>query len=355
MHEWEEMHDFIAETHGPNHPMTQIELFSWFFCRRQNKNHANVLIARDNGQLVSLLGYLPTSFLLENEFIDGAWMAHWMTLKSHRHGIGAILMRRMTELYSVVAGQGASNMNKPIAKKLGYSFDDSLKKAVFLFNSEMLKIHFNSDYENSTTPFCPRLDYKTHVKNLTPVNYDPNWSLYSELAFSTLRNRDYLNKRYALFPFHDYTIMVDGPRDRPTLCIFRIVNTNIGLKVGRIVEYLTPTEYVTKSEGCPMIIQCISLMKEEGVAYIDFYTSSKNYLNKFIYSGFVEDACGVLPSLLDPIDPSRKFQNCEVFVETKLKCKLDQKKISLFVSRGDGDQDRPNLNYMNKQNNRQSL
>ena len=116
MHEWEEMHDFIAETHGPNHPMTQLELFSWFFCRRHNKNHANVLIARDKGQLVSLLGYLPTSFLLENEFIDGAWMAHWMTLKSHRHGIGAILMRRMTELYSVVAGQGASNMNKPIAK-----------------------------------------------------------------------------------------------------------------------------------------------------------------------------------------------------------------------------------------------
>ena len=107
MHEWEEMHDFIAETHGPNHPMTQLELFSWFFCRRHNKNHANVLIARDKGQLVSLLGYLPTSFLLENEFIDGAWMAHWMTLKSHRHGIGAILMRRMTELYSVVAGQGA--------------------------------------------------------------------------------------------------------------------------------------------------------------------------------------------------------------------------------------------------------
>ena len=146
--------------------------------------------------------------------------------------------------------------------------------------------------------------------------------------------------------------MVDGPRDRPTLCIFRIVNTNIGLKVGRIVEYLAPTESVTKSEGCPMLIQCISIMKEEGGSIHRFLHKFKTYLNKFIYSGFVEDAGGVLPSLLDPIDTSRKFQNSEVFVETRLKCKLDQNKISLFVSRGDGDQDRPNLNYMNKQNNR---
>jgi len=62
-------------------------------------------------------------------------------------------------------------------------------------------------------------------------------------------------------------------------------------------------------------------------------------------AGFTDDNAGTLPSLLDPIDMSRRFQNLELFVSPELKRKYPNCENAFVVTRADGDQDRPNESY----------
>ena len=66
---------------------------------------------------------------------------------------------------------------------------------------------------------------------------------YTQSLLFLLCDIDYLNNRYAFFPFHDYTITV-WTRGGQRFAWFRTHKYHT--KVGRIAEYLTPTESVTK-------------------------------------------------------------------------------------------------------------
>ena len=65
-----------------------------------------------------------------------------------------------------------------------------------------------------------------------------------------------------------------------------------------------------------------------------------------IEAGFARDDDGVLPSLLDPIDMSRRFQNLELYVSPALRLKYPGAEEQFTVTRADGDQDRPNESYL---------
>ena len=186
------------------------------------------------------------------------------------------------------------------------------------------------------------------VEEFTREVYSPDWSNYSELAFSGLRDYDYINKRYFSYPFHKYEIFVSGSADKPLLLVYRKIKTSLGFLVGRIVEALIPSD-CSQKDFDNFLIKTIRYF--HGCAYIDFYCTSKKYIDLFRVSGFVLDENGSLPSLLDPVDLGRKYQNFEIWVSPNIRKQYPDIENDFFLSRGDGDQDRPNQSYWNEVNN----
>ena len=342
MKQWSLMSNFIAVTHGSSHVLRNIDLFSWYFCRNPQSNLATILNAWDGEKLIAILGYIPTKFLFNDRVILGVWMAHWVALSEYRSGVGALLMRKITEIFPLVAGQGASQMNEGIVKKMGFTFVEEIPKVVFIFSPH--KIMRFGKFERSLS--CGS---NSKYNNVSPVRkidclsellYLPNWALYPALRYGTLRDCEYISNRYLKYPFFEYEIFIIGAQERPSLLVCRIINASDGIKVGRVLEFITPEDDFGLHQARELILHTVNFMEASGCDYIDFYCTSKLYIKIFQQCGFVIDGLGSLPSLLDPIDTSRKYQNFELKISKELH--LDGAVNEFIVMRGDGDQDRPN-------------
>ena len=118
-----------------------------------------------------------------------------------------------------------------------------------------------------------------------------------------------------------------------------------GIKVARIVEFFYPEDELGKKHALELVEKCLVFFHEHQCDYVDFYCTSNSYINLLIEAGFTMEDSGLLPSLLDPIDMSVKFQNMELYISSEINQKYPDSKKSFFVTRADGDQDRPNQSY----------
>jgi hypothetical protein len=347
MSDWHQMDRFIAKTHGEKHVLRNRSLFDWFFLRNKNKDEANLIVAYEGDKLISLLGYLPTRFLWGNEEITGVWMAHWMTLEEYRFGIGALLMKKITELFPIVAGQGASHMNQKIVTKMNFKFIEQIPKVVYVLNYNKIMSTFNFQVEKNIDCTTEKYGVPKETTTISKEKYCPNWILYPSLRYGTLRNCDYLKYRYIDYPFFKYHIFIEGESSAPAVCVVRIIDTTTGIRIARILEFFFPENESGKTQGLFLIKKCLNYFKQHHCDYADFYCNATAYMDLLLEAGFIIENMGDLPSLLDPIDMSRRYQNMELFVSTELKKKYPNCENEFIVTRADGDQDRPNESYRN--------
>lgn len=340
---WEELHDFIKKTHGENHVMKNQELFDWYYSPSEDCEIYNMLVGLKNNQVISILGYLPTKFIVNGHVINGAWTALWFTLPKERSGIGALLMKRLMELFPIVAGQGASSMNREIVEALGHDFQAIIPKLVGFIDAGEVRSFWQSSDGVAKNLMIPKQTNKQ--KEATSLALEFNWKEYSNIKFGTLRDSSYIRKKYISNPFLRYEIIQTGYERTPTIAIVRIIQTDLGFRVARIVEFFGPNISDYESQWEEALLEIVMLASNKNCSYIDFYSTSKE-INSFLSKmGFYNDNKGALPSLLDPVDFERRSQNLEVFINPNLRV---EEKISIqnfFVTRGDGDQDRPNATY----------
>ncbi|MBS4096036.1 MAG: hypothetical protein KGZ83_04260 [Sulfuricella sp.] len=345
MSNWQQLDSFIATTHGENHVLRNRPLFDWFFLRNENKDEANLIVAYEEGKLISLLGYIPTKFMWGREEVKGAWMAHWMTLEGYRFGIGALLMKKITEMFPIVAGQGASMMNQNIVAKMGFKFLEKIPKVVYAFKCDKLEKMFHFQASHKFVGVIAEHDSPSEVRIITKENFNPDWDNYPSMMYGTLKNRDYLTHRYIDYPFFKYYVFIEGEPASPAVCAVRIVETKEGIRVARMVEFFFPENESGKRQGLLLARKCLNFFKKNDCDYADFYCSGPAYMALLLEVGFIEEDTGGLPCLLDPIDMSRKSQNVELCVSSALKIRYPNCEDNFFVTRSDADSDRPNESY----------
>jgi hypothetical protein len=340
---WPELNQFIKQTHGDKHVMQNKELFEWFYSPIPDQNVYNMIVGLKNNQVISILGYLPTKFLVNGKFIAGAWTALWFSLPEERSGIGALLMKRLMEMYPIVAGQGASAMNKKIVEAMGHEFEPIIPKVVGVIDKSLIQNLLQQPNRFNKCLIIPTNPSK--FKPSRSLTREINWENYSNIKFGTLRDADYIHRKYMENPFLKYELITAGDDRTPTIVILRIIQTSLGFKVARIVEFFGPNISDNEIQWNKALEEVLLLADKRKCAYIDFYSTSTMINNFLIKMGFYEDNEGLLPSLLDPVESDRKSQNLELFVEPSLRAAESLGINDFFVTRGDGDQDRPNASY----------
>jgi hypothetical protein len=351
MDEWQLMDQFIAKTYGDKYIMRNREVFEWHFCQGDSQN-ATMMNARDGDQVIGILGYIPTQFFWGElgQPIMGAWMANWMVLEEHRTGVGALLIRRMQENFKIVAGQGAGENNRVIVAKMGFNFLKYTQRYQMVFNLKALE-DFQIEFDIACiSPFVYKevaeIDTDQvylQTQAMSPQLYAPNWEHYPSLRFGTLRDLDYINHRYLNFPFFNYQLLITGSAETPSILVFRIEETK-GItqkKVARILEFIFPENKQGKKDANTLFARATLEFKQQGCVFVDYYCTAGLHKDVILSCGLKKELQGdKLPNLFNPVVAKTIDQNLEIWTDKSISEKFGWSE--LYVTRSDGDQDRPN-------------
>ncbi len=345
-----ELVQFFRKNHGEEHVMTQVIMLDYYFKDFENNNY-NIICALEAERIVGILGYMPSQIRWGGATIEGVWTSHWTVDRAHRHGVGILLMKRLQELYTIILGQGANQLNKSLVTKMGHHFLDAIPRSVKIFNQKKLNETFPEhnlhELQPSTDQNKPYLK-STRFEDIKLTNYvnesnfKPNWKHYKNNHYGTLRDYQFIKKKYLQTPAFRYEFCLFQNRDKPYLLVFRLERTS-GRSVFnciRIVEVLIPDDREASTILGAMLMYLDSFAKQHEVTFSDFYCTNVELHKQLQLFGYVPDVNHILPNLLNPIVESPRDQNVELFLKDGAKPTWDE----LYITKSDGDQDRPSIN-----------
>lgn len=349
---WGEMDAFLARAYGPGYVMRSRALFEWQFAHPQKPGEAAVLCAYRGGELVGILGYMPTRLLWGGpaRALTGAWMANWMVYESERRGIGWLMIRRLQERFPVVLGQGANEVNRLLVAKMGFRFFDRIPRHLAVFDAraaaaflaepkraaQLERIVWRDPLRQAAA--SPRL----LRRGFPPAEYDPDWSLYPSLHYGTLRDAAYIDCRYLRHPAFEYRVAVCGPASSAAVCVYRVARSAgaVELPVGHIVELFFPESGDGCARGRQVLAHALRGMRDAGCAFCDFYCTAPVYAAAALEAGMVVEGDPLLPHRLVPVEHRGRGQNLEAWASPEAAGVPALARF--YVTKSDGDQDRPN-------------
>ena len=329
--------DFMARTHGFDHPLTNQGVLEHFFLGKEGSS-LTVSCLEIDGIIRGALGYIPTLFLWDFNRVEGVWTSVWFVEEEFRQGGGSLLLRKIMERFPIVGGHGASEDNQQIVGHLGHSFLPYIPKFVHVIRSFSFEGHRVRDTAGAlelTHPWSAVQPTKFLRGAFAPV-----WEAYEELRFSTLRNAEYLRRNYEENPYFEYYIFETGQYSTPSIGIVRIIQIQGSIIGCRVLEIFGPSGADFQSQNFQLVHSMMAFARNQGCDYLECHTSSKIFGDVFSAFGFARDDLGLLPSLVSPLSRHRTGQNFELWVSPSISSVVCPSR-DFYVTRGDGDQERP--------------
>ena len=321
--------DFLRKHWKKDHVLIKSpNLFRFQYTHYDKLNFA-IAINKKSSEINGILGFINYADAFDNSDIFSAiWKVE---NKTGDIGLGIKLIEYFSSeiKYRSFTGSGARIETLPIWKLLGYKTDKL--KHYYILNTDI------SEYSIAVVPENYKMDSSAPKQDvcydLTKIND------FSHLmkVFSAEKYKDrkpykepwYINKRYFEYPFYKYGVYgINKNGQIESILITRVVHAN-GAKILRIVDFIGIDEdLVGISEGLNKLIYT------HRYEYIDFYLYG-------IDDGILKKAGFLLRSDNDEItlpyyfEPFKQENHDILFFSTE--------KDKIYIFKGDGDQDRPNV------------
>jgi len=337
------------------------ELLRWQYVCRGEPERLSFLTAKARGEIVGILGLIPVDFCLHGSRARGAWLAMWMAAPEWRcHRVGLrLLQQAMAGEYAVLAVLGSNRAGLHVYRGLRFdTCDEGLARWVHVICPDSLC----SLLQASPRPF-PEEDFSTWIRSsrcsAVPVpaglrhagwsdeaakRWDHVWhQRFAPQICGTWRDSSYLRWRYIQHPrFHYHLIFAENRHDRQIegLLVYRVETVqNRTEKVVRVVEFLA-----TETAGAFLAYTLLEGAQVAGAAFADFYCASARFSAPLESAGFVrQDRMPTpLPALFQPL----AFEYSGLTGAIKFQVSTERTSVfarpDLYITRSDGDQDRPN-------------
>lgn len=326
---WAAMDRFLVRCYGERYVLRDQALMRWQY--GLTPEDLGIFWYGTEDEVISILGYRATPMFWGgvDKPVRAAWVTNWMTDPAHRSGVGAALMRRAQELFPVVLAQGASAFNKPIAERLGFRILEPIGRMIAVFDAART-------HEFLAEGVLPA-ELGIEDKDIQSEDYTPDWKRYpSCMHFSTIRDAAFIDWRYRRHPAFDYRVLTKGS----ALCVWRMETSrgNVEDKVGRIVELIHADG--DRSSGEVVLRAALGQMRAEGAAFADFLCSAKVFRDTAEVVGMTDATDLALAFRLSPVEKRLRRQNIEFWADSGLPQPPDLD--FWYVTKADGDQDRPN-------------
>jgi GNAT superfamily N-acetyltransferase len=338
---------FMARVYGASYILRACEpLLRWQFggVSSGQSDTFHLKLAMLDGEVVGCLGYIPVDVTIAGRVARGAWLANWMVDPDKRRlGLGPLLMREVTNQFDVTLNLGPNQDARTVLVKMGWTDVGPLPRYVHVLDRDAAARLTESgrlDWPATEAPPTPAsaIDVQP-VKVFTPEAT----KLWDQLAWTlgsgTRRSAEYLNWRYARHPLWGYRCFEAREGARPAgFAVYHVESVrDLPVKVGRLVELVGTSPTIAALVGATL-----EDAREEDVALIDFFCSSPLMAEPLRAKGFLSghDAPVVqLPMLFQPVDRRR---TAIPFLAYLAKAPAGASVGHWHVTKGDGDQDRPN-------------
>ena len=118
--DWDMLDRFLADAYHDRYILRDRRYSDWYFRNHENPASPNIFVISDGRHILGMLGFMAVQMLWGYTTVKGAWGANWMVRSDHRHGVGIPLLKRLTERFDVVLGQGASVETERIVPAMGF-------------------------------------------------------------------------------------------------------------------------------------------------------------------------------------------------------------------------------------------
>jgi hypothetical protein len=305
--------------------------------------------AWDNSGLIAVLGEIPVSFAIHGQTVSGTWLAMWRNRAESKHmSAGLQLLRRVTS--GPAAFVGGLGMNERVRRAYGlfrFHVSDDLPLYIVL-NPDVSSawVRKKSTFtEAHGSRLFPRTPSQASTQKFTvrpfpaeAEEWDRFWSRIRGGLVGTDRSSGYMNWRYLTHPHYRYEwIRVYGESgDLQAAAVYRVEEAE-GEKTIHVVEFLG------EGKAAEHLAQALcTVMREREASFLGFRCARQRSFDPWrtvggdVYGG--SDTAYELPSLFQPVIPEYR----SLAWIYRLGDGIDAAELSeLYVTRSDGDQDRP--------------
>jgi hypothetical protein len=319
---------FIREEWGSDHVLGNHRPLLDFQHRDDAAGHYDVLLARDDDEIVGMLGFIRASRYdpaLRDD--DTVWLTTWKVRDTHAHGLGLGLLRRLESMLdpSWIGTVGLNEATRGIYEVLGYT--TGTLDRYFLLN-DTLGGHRLARYAGEAA-LAPPKDGSATI--LTPgadrFLADTEGIGIDERSPVPRKSRRYVVDRYLHHPYYSYTPLVVRDGDRAAVLVTRLCD-HAGAKALRVVDVVGDVDALA---GCGPALY--GVMVDAAAEYVDLYcTGVGEQLRAAGLHDLADHPDVVLPNHFEP------FERRNV----DLPFAFRGRDGTVVLCKGDADQDRPN-------------
>lgn len=298
----------ISQFYGESHVLVSDSvLLDWMY--KNNSGKFNVATLELNSRMIAMLAYTHSTRFERSPSRKVLWGSLWAA-DSNFPGAGVSVLKKVIKSFPRYSfcTLGVSRQAEMIYQSLGY------------------KVSTLSHY------FMERLGAKETITNI----YPPTRRLIKKLSIADLRY--FLDYPHGLFGGRTVEYVLNRYLKHPRFeyQIYGVISDNIlAIFVGRVVT--TPDQTFFRivefmhTDSTPYLGAEISVwLKETGLDFIDFYCIGRHRLMEIGWIPVNEQCASIFPHFVDPVE----YRNITL--------KLIHADEINWVTRGDGDQDRPN-------------
>jgi hypothetical protein len=349
----------------PGHILARdAELLRWQHRYPGKAEQLSILLAEDEGAPVGMMGLIPVGFSVRGERLSGAWLALWLVVPEQvQQRLGLRLLKQVfAQGYDVVCCLGfREETTRGIYRALQFDTWDQIPRWVRVLSPQALEglladpsgsypaaarqAWLATGQESAASPSSSRVRLLEWNEE-TAARWDRAWrQQFAPQLVGTWRDSGYLRWRYVDHPRFQYRLQF--AEDRLTgsvsgLLVYRREPVCHGAAtILRIVEFLA-----TEVAGGALARAVSEAGREAEAAFADFFCTSPGSAAALEANGFVreENMPAPLPSRFQPLDFHRARLNGAFWIRPEVRQEGSGclRSAGLYVTRADGDQDRPN-------------
>ncbi|MEH6456383.1 MAG: hypothetical protein V7749_08675 [Cocleimonas sp.] len=289
----------------------------------QHKNGAiyNFILARQDGNIIGILGFIPTSQYSEALKVNNElWLAIWKVRDDiKKPGLGLMMLNYLKKYHNnpTICSLGLSQQVIPIYKALKYNVG-VLNHSAF-FNQKKCTLTFVVPKINYIVNCINKFVEVDFVKKIDNLHLDDN-------IFDShpKKNLEYLVNRYSNHPSYIYDYLIFKEENKLlSIVVYRSIVIG-DVKIARVIDILGESIMVEKFN-----YSISRFLDKYDFEYLDIVSTFRSEAR----SGFISNSNSLtIPNYFEPLE----MKNISVDYAYK-------SNIELSIFRGDSDQDRPNI------------
>ncbi len=296
-----------------------------------------LLLATQGEEIIGHFGFRDMSYKLHDRVVPVRVLMNFFIEEKYRMtGIAALMAQRIFDTATPIFVSGYT----PVAEKLfshlrpQWNNAGTLRRFIAVLNPEApLFAGYAIPFQSQAISSVASGDISVSEGTPSSEFFDVCWKRVNSCYGVTIeRSSAYVEWRFTRHPFFSYTFITAQQNGIPCGYIIARIEEDQGFRIARIIDCIA-----SSNAQIPLLVEFMAFAKRRAASAADFLLSGSLYDSSLVFAGFF-DVAGTdferFPILFSPLS-SKKIS---INIGYDFAVPFDD----CFMTKADGDQDRPN-------------